>query len=430
MQFDYPEYLAARPRENGVMESALWIDPSGGISCEKFAAALIGIGVPEQGMMRAMKAAAGELGLLDAHSHVELLPDGSLAHRLHITFFEQRKPLSLGDAADKLNKVLSLADVEGEYADVVKRALSILFAGEAHSVRAASSPQVETVQLSVIGEAHTPYEHKAPYQPALGNVSDGVFFIQISPQFIAGLAGLETFSHILVFAYLDRSRTAKIRVRPPWTEGQEYGVFATRSPNRPSPIGLSRTRLQRIEGDRIYTGPLDLFNHTPIVDIKPFIRSLDAGDRPEEEGNDGWLQGSDHLELHRLGVPHEHPESTERLHYTERLLVCLTGIGWGLQQLGVDLHSIVCASPVHIWQAGGLSRVSQGIMEQYHIDYEQRPDAGASLTADGVAILAAIAPDFVTRDSSASEGLRVGIGVGGERSTLAPFYGALRLMLV
>ncbi len=413
------------------MESALWIDPSGGISCKKFAAALIGLGVPEQGMMRAMKAAAAELGLLDAHSHVEFLPDGSLARSLHISFLEQRKPLSLEDAADKLDKVLSLAEVEGEYAVVVKRALSILSAGEAQSVSTASSPPVEMVQLSVIGEAHTPYERKAPFQPSLANVSDGVFFIQISTQFIAGLAGLETFSHILVFAYLDRSKTAKLSVRPPWTEGhREYGVFATRSPNRPSPIGLSRTRLQRIEGDRIYTGPLDLYNRTPIVDIKPFIRSLDSADGPAEEGNDGWLQGSDHLDLHRLGIPHEHPESDEGLHKLERLLVCLIGIGWGLQQLGVDIDSIGCTSPVHIWEAGGLSRVSQGIMEQYHIAFEQRPDAGASLTADGAAILAAIAPDFVARDPSASEDLRVGFGVEGEISALEPCYGALRLLLV
>jgi len=413
------------------MELSLWIDPGGGISCEKFAAALIGLGVPESGMMRAMDAAAAKLGLLDAHSHVEFLPDGSLAHRLHITFLEQRKSLSLEDAANKLNEVLSLAEVKGEYAAVVKRALSILSAGEAQSVSAASSPPVETVRLSVIGEAHTPYEHKAPYQPASENVSDGVFFIQIAPQFIDGLAGLETFSHILVFAYLDRSKTAKVSVRPPWTEGQdEYGVFATRSPNRPSPIGLSRTRLQRIEGDRIYTGPLDLFNHTPIVDIKPFIRSLDTADRPAEEGNDGWLQGSDHLELHRLGIPHEHPESTERLHKIERLMVCLIGIGWGLQHLGVDLGSIGCASPVLAGQAGGLSQVPQLIMEQYHIPYEQRPDAGESLTADGAAILAAVAPDFVARDQIASEGPRVGLGLGGESSALAPCYGALRLLLV
>ena len=412
------------------MESSLWIDPSGGISCEKFAAALIGLGVPESGMMHAMEAAAGELGLLDVHAHVEFLPNGSLAHRLHITFLEQRKPLSLEYAADKLNEMLSLAEVEGEYAVVVKRALSILSAAETQSVSAASSPHVETVQLSLIGEANTPYEYKAPYQPAPENMGDGDFFIQIAPQFIAGLEGLETFSHILVFAYLDRSRIAKIRVRPPWTEGQdEYGVFATRSPNRPSPIGLSRTRLQRIEGDRIYTGPLDLFNHTPIVDIKPFIRSLDTADCPAEEGNDGWLQGSDHLELHRLGIPHEHPESSEGRHKIERLLVCLIGIGWGLQQLGVDFRSIRCASPVLAGQAGGLSRIPLGIMEQYRIPYEQRLEAGASLTADGAAILAAIAPNPVTRDQIASEDLRVGLGVGEESSALSPCYGALQLLL-
>lgn len=413
------------------MESVLWIDPGGGISCEKFAAALIGLGVPERGMMQAMEAAAAELGLLDAHLHVEFLPDGSLAHRLHITFLEQRESLSLEDAATTLNKMLPLARVEGEYAAVVKRVLSIYSAGEAQKVRPMSFPHVETVRLSVIGEAHTPYEHKAPYQPFPDNVSDGVFFIQVKPEFVPGLVGLETFSHILVFAYLDRSKKPKLRVRPPWTEGQEeYGVFASRSPNRPSPIGFSRARLQRIEGDRIYTGPLDLFNHTPIVDIKPFIRSLDTGDRLTDEGNDGWLQGSDHLELHLLGIPHEHPESAEKTHRIERLLVCLIGIGWGLQQLGVDLGSIRCASPVLAGQAGGLSQVPLGIMEQYHISFEQRPDAGSSLTADGAAILAAIAPDFVTRNPSTSEGLRVGFGVGGESSALAPSYGALRLLLV
>ncbi len=413
------------------MESALWIDPSGGISCEKFAAALIGLGVPEQGMMRAMDAAADKLGLLDAHSHVEFLPDGSLAHRLHITFLEQMKPLSMDDAADILNDILSLAGVEGEYAAVVKRALSILSTSEAQNVNPISFPQVETVHLLVIGQAHTPYEHKAPYQPAPENVGDGVFFIQVTPQFLPGLAGLETFSHILVFAYLDRSQTAKLSVRPPWTEGQdEYGVFATRSPNRPSPIGLSRARLQRIEGDRIYTGPLDLFNRTPIVDIKPFIRSLDAVDRPAEEGNDGWLQGSDHLELHRLGIPHEHPQSSEEMQKIERLLVCLIGIGWGLQQLGVDLGLIRCASPVPTGRAGGLSRDPQVIMEQYHIPYEQRLEAGTYLTADGAAILAAIVPDMVTQDQITSEGFTIGLGVGEENSALEPYYGALRLLLV
>ena len=413
------------------MELSLWIDPGGGISCEKFAAALIGLGVPESGMMRAMEAAAAELGLLDAHSHVEFLPDGSLAHRLHIIFLEQRKSLSLEDAANKLNNMLPLAGVEGEYAALVTRALSILSAGEAKEVRPRSFLPAETVRLSVIGEAHTPYEHKAPYQPFPENVSDGVFFIQVKPEFVPGLVGLETFSHILVFAYLDRSKKAKLRVRPPWTEEQEeYGVFATRSPNRPSPIGLSRTRLQRIEGDRIYTGPLDLFNRTPIVDIKPFIRSLDTADRLTEEGNDGWLQGSDHLELHLLGIPHEHPESAEKTHRIERLLVCLTGIGWGLQQLGVDLRSIRCASPVLAGQVGGLSQVPQLIMEQYHIPYEQRLEAWASLTADGVAILAAIAPEFAARDQITSEGLQVGLGVGEESSALAPYYGALGLLLV
>lgn len=80
-------------------------------------------------------------------------------------------------------------------------------------------------------------------------------------------------------------------------------------------------------------------------------------------------------------------------------------------------------------QAGGLSQVPLGIMEQYHIPCEQRLEAEASLTADGAAILAALAPDPVARDQVVWEGLRVGFGVGEESSALAPCYGALRLLL-
>ena len=117
-------------------------------------------------------------------------------------------------------------------------------------------------------------------------------------------AALETFTHVFVISYLDRSHGYVLRVRPPWREDHaQYGLFATRSPNRPSPIGLTQARVLRVEGNRVITSPLDLFDGTPILDLKPLIRSPD-GEPPEPQeaadvGNDGWLAGSDHLELHR-----------------------------------------------------------------------------------------------------------------------------------
>ena len=182
-----------------------------------------------------------------------------------------------------------------------------------------SSPEVpEELQASVtiIGRAHTPYDNRAPYQPTKEYTDKDVdsFYIELHPDYADGLNGLDSFSHLFVVSYLDRSSGYGIFIRPPWTEkGEEYGLFATRAPSRPSPIGLTRTSIQRIEGGRVYTGQLDLFDGTPILDIKPFIRSLDGVASTSEIaddaqlGNDGWLEGSDHLELHRRGIPHDHP---------------------------------------------------------------------------------------------------------------------------
>ncbi|MEZ0320030.1 MAG: tRNA (N6-threonylcarbamoyladenosine(37)-N6)-methyltransferase TrmO [Pyrobaculum sp.] len=98
---------------------------------------------------------------------------------------------------------------------------------------------------------------------------DGV--IEILPQYAEGLRGLEDFSHVIVLTYLHRHRGRPLVVRPKRIENApEVGVFATDSPDRPNPIALTIVRLLRIEGTRLYVDGLDLFDGTPVLDLKAF----------------------------------------------------------------------------------------------------------------------------------------------------------------
>ncbi|HHE72742.1 MAG TPA: tRNA (N6-threonylcarbamoyladenosine(37)-N6)-methyltransferase TrmO [Chloroflexi bacterium] len=401
---------------------ALWIDPTMGMAGDMFAAALIGLGVPERTMVRAMKAAGEELGLVDIHAHLDFLPDGTPGYRLHVTVAEEREPLALEDAPVYLDHALTRAGVKGAYADFARRALAILCEAErrVHAVEPTAVPMARTVSLPVIGTAHTPYQREAPYQPVPGDAIDGAFYIELDPQYAAGLSGLETFTHVFVVSYLDRSLGYALKVRPPWRRSTErYGVFATRSPNRPSPIGLTRARVRRVEGNRVYTGPLDLFDGTPILDLKPFVRSLDSVGT-ENIGNDGWLEGSEHLELHRRGVPHVHPGQSY-LHEAQDIVIDVTGAAWGLQWLHVDLSAVTCLAPVYV--GGGTVMTSHGqlsipapatrfILERYHIPYTSGPVEAELLTPTGAAILAALNPIFVPRDEGVAGNTRVGAGLG------------------
>jgi len=85
----------------------------------------------------------------------------------------------------------------------------------------------------------------------------------------------------------------------------KVGLFASRSPNRPNPIGISVVKIKRISGNILYISGIDAFDNTPVLDIKPYFDQLDA----KTDANTGWFNpedDSDHFLLHLKGIPHQH----------------------------------------------------------------------------------------------------------------------------
>jgi len=130
----------------------------------------------------------------------------------------------------------------------------------------------ESIRFSPIGFVHSPYQNprETPRQPSkIGDIESSV---EIFPRFLQGLAEIERFSHIVLVSYLNFSRNFELMVTPRDGSNSPRGVFATRSPRRPNPIGISVVKLLRVEGRMLYIQDVYLLNNTPILDIKPFMR--------------------------------------------------------------------------------------------------------------------------------------------------------------
>ena len=160
------------------------------------------------------------------------------------------------------------------------------------------------LSFNAIGVIKTPHLDTAPYQPV--EFADQEFYLQLDSQYMTGLKDLDSFNYVYVLYYLDRLTVLPMMdVSPPWAEGRQVGLFASRSPVRPNPIGLSVVKVKKIIGNRVYTSGLDVFDETPLLDIKPYIKDLDS----KEDANNGWVDATDdddHLTLHIRGIPHDY----------------------------------------------------------------------------------------------------------------------------
>jgi tRNA-Thr(GGU) m(6)t(6)A37 methyltransferase TsaA len=160
------------------------------------------------------------------------------------------------------------------------------------------------VVLKSIGTIHTPYTNKAPNQSV--EESEGEFKIILNKSFTEGLFRLDTFKYIYVIYYLDRViKKNEMLVTPPMMHSGEVGLFSSRSPNRPNPIGISVVRIKEIFNNIIYISGIDAFDRTPVLDIKPYFDELDS----KADAGTGWFDrkdDSDHFILHLKGIPHKH----------------------------------------------------------------------------------------------------------------------------
>ncbi len=128
--------------------------------------------------------------------------------------------------------------------------------------------------LNPIGVIHSVFKSRqdCPRQSAF---SDKKAEIELFPEFEAGLKDLESFSHIHVFYLLDKSDSYSLSVQTGWT-AEPKGLFSTRTPNRPTPLGYSAVKVNSINGKRIEINGIDAVEGTKVLDIKPYIPEIDS----------------------------------------------------------------------------------------------------------------------------------------------------------
>ncbi|TVR75582.1 MAG: tRNA (N6-threonylcarbamoyladenosine(37)-N6)-methyltransferase TrmO [Marinilabiliales bacterium] len=141
------------------------------------------------------------------------------------------------------------------------------------------------IEFTPIGIIHSPHRklENMPIQPAGSAGVKGT--VQLFDEYRSGLKDLEGFSHIILLYHFHRSQGFNLNVVP-FMDTVPRGVFATRAPKRPNPIGLSIVQLDNIEDGMLEISNVDILDGTPLLDIKPYVPEFDA----YEKVRTGWLE--------------------------------------------------------------------------------------------------------------------------------------------
>jgi tRNA-Thr(GGU) m(6)t(6)A37 methyltransferase TsaA len=144
-----------------------------------------------------------------------------------------------------------------------------------------------SISLVAIGIIHSPFERleNMPIQPTVEAAAPGT--VEVYPEFAEGLKDLQGFSHIYLLYYFHKTRAPQLLVKP-FLDSQLRGIFATRAPVRPNPLGLSLVRIVKIRGNVIDVAALDVLDGTPLLDIKPYVPDFERPTRVRV----GWLARS------------------------------------------------------------------------------------------------------------------------------------------
>ncbi|MBC8438945.1 MAG: tRNA (N6-threonylcarbamoyladenosine(37)-N6)-methyltransferase TrmO [Deltaproteobacteria bacterium] len=139
--------------------------------------------------------------------------------------------------------------------------------------------------ITPIGTIHTPFDdlEGMPIQPSGAAQVQGT--IVMDKEYEQGLNDLEGFSHIILLYHFHRSKGYNLMVKP-FLDDHKRGLFSTRAPRRPNPIGLSIVRLIKRDGNKLNIEGIDVLNGTPLIDIKPYVPGFDT----KEVTSIGWLE--------------------------------------------------------------------------------------------------------------------------------------------
>ena len=141
------------------------------------------------------------------------------------------------------------------------------------------------IEFFPIGIIHSPYSEPAgvPIQGVFAGGATGT--VEVFPEFAEGLTDLDGFSHIILLYRFHRVQSYTLMCRP-FLDVQDRGVFATRAPRRPNPIGLSVVELLKIDGCTLTIGGVDIVDGTPLLDIKPYVTDFDV----RQNAKTGWYE--------------------------------------------------------------------------------------------------------------------------------------------
>jgi len=152
-----------------------------------------------------------------------------------------------------------------------------------------------TIRYQPIAIIRTPFENIGgmPIQPHGAATTEGV--IELEPDLLPGLKDIEGFSHLFLIYHLHKVKGHKLYVVP-FMDDKPHGIFATRAPVRPNPIGMSIVKLKSVEGNLVRFVGADMLDGTPLIDIKPFFNQFD--NRPDAVS--GWLDEKKNQEILKI----------------------------------------------------------------------------------------------------------------------------------
>jgi tRNA-Thr(GGU) m(6)t(6)A37 methyltransferase TsaA len=222
-------------------------------------------------------------------------------------------------------------------------------------------------EVQVLGLLESCFKEKfgTPRQPHLAPGSTAR--LRIDPRYSPehSLAGLEKFSHVwlLSWFHLNTNKTFHPKIHPPRMKGGKIGVFASRSPHRPNPIGLSLARLEKVEGGTLYLSGIDLIDGTPILDVKPYLLFSDSAPAPQA----GWVPDHAFPEL-EVEVSARAARDLERCAGAADLRALITDVlrhdprnrrNATQMKEGADLEFFICDREVHFSVAGSKATVTR-----------------------------------------------------------------------